>query len=63
MIYLFFKDFFFFLSLFISKGGERVSEHVQEGQRERERENPKETPSCQLELKNHEIMTWAKIKS
>ena len=40
-----------------------------EGDREREREKPKQAlpisvePSAGLELINHEVMTWAEIKS
>ena len=40
-----------------------------EGQRQRERENTKQPPCCQhralsgANLTNHDIMTWAKIKS
>ena len=45
-----------------------TQEWVGEGQRERERENPKQTPYClhraqHSALKNHEIITWAKIKT
>ena len=37
-----------------------------EGQRERETQDPKQAPGSEpdtgLELKNHEIMTWAEVR-
>ena len=64
---IFVHTFSFFLSLFIL----REREGTGEGQREREgeRENSKQALCCQhrdwhrLDLTNHEIMTWAQIKS
>ena len=48
---------------------ERVPAPAGEGQREREKENPKQAPCCQHRawcralFHDHEIMTWAEIKS
>ena len=67
---LFFTDFLKFIYL-LGRGRERENEQAGEGQRERKTQNLKSAPGSELsaqslmaglELKNLEIMTWAKVR-
>ena len=63
--------FSFYLSLFILRKKETDRQRGCEQERGRERENSKQAPHCQrkahgdsgLDFMNHEITSWAKIKS